>query len=175
MYKQLTDKQIGEHFFIVPNDVLGDLHQTRLKKIFPNVDLEDAFVLYITTDEYPIFIGYFILDETHITASPLLESYRQNMIAAGEDDPLIELRNEHCLHLRSWVLDKQLDNKKAIKRIVHIASIIATENCNRPNILWCECGDELLCYRIAPNLLKQISQTLLILRYISLKEAGLNK
>ena len=60
MYTQLTDKQIGEHFFIVPNDVLGDLHQTHLKKIFPNVDLEDAFVLYITTDEYPIFIGYFI-------------------------------------------------------------------------------------------------------------------
>ena len=84
------------------------MHQTRLKKIFANVDLQDAYVLYITTDEYPIFIGYFILDETHITASPLFESYRQNMIAVGEDDPLTELRNEHCLHLRSWVFDKQL-------------------------------------------------------------------
>lgn len=93
------------------------MHQTRLKKIFVNVDLQDAYVLYITTDEYPIFIGYFILDETHITASPLFESYRQNMIAAGEDDPLTELRNEHCIHLRSWVFDKQLDNKIRIKRI----------------------------------------------------------
>ena len=147
------------------------MHQTRLKKIFANVDLQDAYVLYITTDEYPIFIGYFILDETHITASPLFESYRQNMIAVGEDDPLTELRNEHCLHLRSWVFDKQLDNKI---HIGHIVSYIASSGGDRPNILWCECGDELLCYRIESNLLKQISQTLLILRYISLKEAKLN-
>ena len=172
MYKQLTDQQISEHIGIVHFSNLNELNQVRVNELFVNVDLQDALILYQTTDEYPIFLGYFILDETHITASSLFESYRQNMIAAGEDDPLIELRNEHCLHLRSWVFDKQLDNKI---HIGHIVSYIASSGGDYPQILWCECGDELLCYRIEPNLLKQISQTLLILRYISLKEARLNE
>ena len=168
MFTQLTDKQIDEHIGIAHFSNLKELNHVRVNELFVNVDLQDAYVLYITTDEYPIFIGYFLLDETHITASPLFESYRQNMIAAGEEESLTSF--EHCLHLRSWVFDKQLDNKN---HIGHIVSYIASTGGNRPYILWCECGDELLCYRIESNLLKQISQALLILRYISLKEARL--
>ncbi len=168
MFLRLTDKQIDEHFMIVPYSFLCESLQVLANEVFAYVDLQNAYVLYITTDEKPIFIGYFILDKNHVTTSPLFESYRQNMIVAGEEDPLATMQNEQCLHLCSWVLDKQLDNTRLIKFIVHIASIIATENDNRPNILWCECGDELLCYRIEPKMLKQIVH---ILRYISLKMA----
>ena len=170
MFTQLTDKQIGEHIGIALFSNLNELNQVRVNELFVNVDLQNARILYQTTDECPIFLGYFILDKTPITESALFEPYRQNMIAAGEEESLTSF--EHCLHLRSWVFDKQLDNKI---HIGHIVPYIASTDGNRPYILWCECGDELLCYRIEPNLLKQISQTLLILRYISLKEAGLNK
>ena len=170
MYIQLTDKQINEHIGIVHFSNLNELNRVRVNELFVNVNLQDALILYQTTDECPIFLGYFILDKTPITESALFESYQQNMIAAGEEESLISF--EHCLHLRSWVFDKQLDNKI---HIGHVVSYIASSGGDYPQILWCECGDELLCYRIEPNLLKQISQTLLILRYISLKEARLNK
>ena len=169
MYIHLTDKHINEHIGIVHFLNLNKLNQVRVNELFVNVDLQDAHILYQTTDECPIVLGYFILDKTPITESALFEPYRQNMIAAGEEESLTSF--EHCLHLRSWVFDKQLDNKI---HIGHIVSYIASSGGDRPNILWCECGDELLCYRIESNLLKQISQTLLILRYISLKEAKLN-
>lgn len=167
MFTQLTDKQIDEHIGIAHFSNLNELNQVRVNELFVNVDLQDALILYQTTDEYPIFLGYFILDKTPITESALFEPYRQNMIAAGEEESLTSF--EHCLHLRSWVFDKQLDNKN---HIGHIVSYITSTDGNRPYILWCECGDELLCYRIEPYLLKQISQTLLILRYISLKRRG---
>ena len=169
MFTQLTDKHINEHIGIVHFSNLNELNQVRVNELFVNVDLQDAHILHQITDECPIFLGYFILDKTPITESALFEPYRQNMIAAGEDESLTSF--EHCIHLRSWVFDKQLDNKI---HIGHIVSYIASTDGNRPQILWCECGDELLCYRIDPNLLKQITQTLLILRYISLKEARLN-
>ena len=79
---QKTDKQINEHIGIVYFSNLNEPNQVRINKLFVNVDLQDALILYQTTDEYPILLGYFILDKTPITESALFESYRQNMIAA---------------------------------------------------------------------------------------------
>ena len=135
-----------------------------MKKNTQKVDLQDAHIVFKTSNGTPIFWGYFILDKSHITTSPLFESFRQNMIDAGEKDPLPAILNERCLHLRSWVFDKQLSKKDLRGVILFITNIRE----NFPYILWCECGDELLCYHIEINSIEQnVVKLMHILEYIS--------
>ena len=66
MFTQLTDKHINEHIGIVHFSNLNELNQVRVNELFVNVDLQDALILYQTTDECPILLGYCILDKTPI-------------------------------------------------------------------------------------------------------------
>ena len=62
----------------------------------------------------------------------------------GTDDPLLSLENEKCLHITNWVFDKQLGQEKMLDKIfTYITAFV-----QRPFILWCETGRNLLFHKV---------------------------
>lgn len=75
-------------------------------------DLRDAYILHKAIDESAIILGYFLLDNTHITSSSLFEILRQNTVNVEREDHLPSFIDEECIHLGTWVFDKQLGNEQ---------------------------------------------------------------
>ena len=151
MYLDLVNVQVNNDFGIVPYFNLNDLNQERVNDLFPQEwNLHESYVLYKTVGNSVLILGYFILDNTHITNSTIFESLQRNTINYLGVNHLPLIQNERCVHLRTWIFDKQLGNEQGLKRVFsYITNIID----NPPYILWCEDGNDLLFYNVKDELL----------------------
>lgn len=63
-------------------------------------DLRDAYILHKAIDESAIILGYFLLDNTHITSSSLFEILRQNTVNVEREKTIFH----HLLMKNAYIL-----------------------------------------------------------------------
>ena len=146
MYLELVNIQVNNDFGIIHYSNLNEVNKIHANKLFHQENnLNDSYLLCKTNGDLVFFLGYFILDNTHITSSAqfdVLQHNTNNYYGVG-NLPLIQ--NERCIHIRTWVFDVQLGNVQGLKRVF---SYITNITNNRPYILWCETDNNLLFYGI---------------------------
>ena len=144
MYREFKQKALNGKIWIIPFNNLNEKNK-RVVVDTLNDNLDDnSFVIYEIDENTPIYLGYFKLDNTHIRLSNLFNTLRHNSILGGTDDPLLALGNEKCLHISKWVFDKQLCQEKMLDTIFTYITMFV----QRPFILWCEIGSNLLFHKV---------------------------
>lgn len=144
MYREFKQKALNGRIWIIPFNNLNEKNK-RVVVDTLNDNLDDnSFVIYEIDENTPIYLGYFKLDNTHIRLSNLFNTLRHNSILGGTDDPLLALGNEKCLHISKWVFDKQLCQEKMLDTIFTYITMFV----QRPFILWCEIGSNLLFHKV---------------------------
>lgn len=146
MYLELVNTQINNDFGIIHYSNLNEVNQINANRLFHHENnLHESYLLCKTNGDSVLFLGYFILDNTHITSSTQFDVLQHNTINYYNVDYLPLIQNERCVHIHTWVFDVQLGNVQGIKRVF---SYITNITDNRPYILWCEIDNNLLFYRV---------------------------
>lgn len=144
MYREFKQGALNGKIWIIPYDNLNEENKRVVVDALSDSLDDNSFVIYEIDENTPIYLGYFKLENTHISLSNLFNTLRHNSILGGTDDPLLALKNEKCLHIDNWVFDKQLGQEKMLDKIfTYITTFV-----QRPFILWCETGSNLLFHKV---------------------------
>lgn len=144
MYREFKQGALNGKIWIIPYDNLNEENKRVVVDALSDSLDDNSFVIYEIDENTPIYLGYFKLDNTNISLSNLFNTLLHNSILGGTDDPLLALKNEKCLHIDNWVFDKQLGQEKMLDKIfTYITTFV-----QRPFILWCETGSNLLFHKV---------------------------
>lgn len=116
--------------------------KTKCEECFPNELDEDSMIIYNTSDDGFVVLGYYNLDTKNITESHMYEQLRNNTYAFCQIDDTEEFKRLKCSHLCSWVFDISLRNKECLNIICsHMFS-----SASPSYLLWYEGKEELVFY-----------------------------
>lgn len=138
MYRELQTNPITNNndIWCVPYKNLRLNENTNAKciDIFPNGIPDDAAVVYSSSEEGIIVLGYYILDGTNMTLSTNYESLKNATIALQKTDPTEQIKQQNCVHIREWIFDNSLRNKEYLRKICNI--IVSTDWYTSSFIVW---------------------------------------
>lgn len=110
----------------------------KLKRIceecFPSSLSADSMILYTCSEESIAVLGFYDLEELHITRSPRFEQVREMTKLFQGKDNIESLQAEKCVHIRSWIFDESLRNRECLYRICE-SMVEKSKPCR---LLWAE-------------------------------------
>ena len=165
MYREFKKEALNGKIWIIPYDNLNENNKRVAVEALGNILDDNSFVICESDENTCIYLGYFKLYNTHICLSTLFNVLRHNSILGGTDDPILALENEKCLHIGDWVFDKHLGCEKMLDKIfTYITNFV-----QRPFILWCEVGNELLFHKVNSEPYGQTSTVAYFITYFPKK------
>lgn len=116
-----------------------------IEECFPNELDEDSMIIYNTSDEGFVVLGYYKMDSQNITTSSMYDQLRNEIHAFCHTDHIDnteELTQVKCGHLCSWVFDISLRNKECLNKICNAIYYSASPS----YFLWYEGKEGLVFY-----------------------------
>lgn len=137
MYQKLQQNLVINDLWCNPYEVLSEnpVAKERCLLVFPNVP-DKANIIYSSSAEGIIVLGYYVLDNANLTLSRYYETLRSATLKYRGIDETERIKQIDCIHIKSWVFDDVLRNKTYLYRILN--SIICTLPSKETHILWYE-------------------------------------
>lgn len=146
MFRKIQEGLINNDILSVPfeNLKLNEETKSKCEDCFgENID-DDTIIIYSSSYDGIIVLGYYIIDDLNITQSPMYEQLKTNTRIFGETDKTEDLEQKKCKHICSWVFDESLRNKDYL---THIFEVMTFDNKNY--LLWCEGHNEIIFYPLS--------------------------
>lgn len=121
MYKTIQDNIVLNDIWVMPYGVLCNNpsfdFREKCNKIFPNVLTDNSMIIYNSSEDDVNIIGYYNLEELHITKSPRFEAVRNLTRSFHVNDNVEFLKKQKCAHISSWIFDHSLHRKDYLYKI----------------------------------------------------------
>ena len=118
MYVELHPNPIINEIMCVPfeNLRLNDNTYEKCVQTFRNIP-DDAIIVYSTSEEGIVVLGYYILDNLNMKYSDCFDALRENTLRLSGFDPIEKVNQMDCIHIKEWVFDNSLRNKEHLNHI----------------------------------------------------------
>lgn len=112
---------------------------------------ENTFVLYNTTEDAPIPLGYCSVDDLNITNSKYIETLLVNTANYADKnidtDVYKRISKQMCIHISQWLFDDKLRDVEILKQIFsnlmeHIRAV------GKYELIWCDGKENIIYYPI---------------------------
>lgn len=146
MYKKIQIEPTIKDIWSIPFDNLKLNEQTKNKceESFGDDMDDNAIVIYSTSDDGIIVLGYYILDDLNITQSSMYEQLKINTFVFSNKDKTADLKEIKCKHISTWTFDESLRNKEYL---LHIFEVMTFGN--NSYLLWCDGHNEIVFYPLS--------------------------
>ena len=114
------------------------------KELFGDDMDDNAIVIYSTSNDGIIVLGYYILDDLNITQSSMYEQLKINTFVFSNKDKTADLKEIKCKHISTWTFDESLRNKEYL---LHIFEVMTFGN--NSYLLWCDGHNEIVFYPLS--------------------------
>lgn len=150
MYQNLLVNPVINGIWCVSYETLQLNENTnrRCNETFPQGIPNNAVIIYSSSDNGIVVLGYYVLTIQNITESHLYNVLRDFSINMNGVDHHQSFLNADCYKIEEWVFDNSLNNKQ---RLFHIFNNIVSsiEVNGRLTFLWCDSGfNEIVYYPI---------------------------
>jgi hypothetical protein len=146
MYKKIQIEPTIKDIWSIPFDNLKLNEQTknRCEELFCDDMDDNAIVIYSTSDDGIIVLGYYLLDDLNITQSSMYEQLKINTFVFSNKDKTADLKEIKCKHISIWTFDESLRNKEYL---LHIFEVMTFGN--NSYLLWCDGHNEIVFYPLS--------------------------
>lgn len=144
MYKTIQNKPIINNLWIIPfrSLCLNQESKTKCEECFPCELDENSMIIYNTSDDGFVVLGYYKLDSQNITESLMFNKLRNITYTICQIDDTEVIKQIKCSHICSWVFDISLRNKECLTQICsHMLSMSSPSY-----LLWYDGKEELVFY-----------------------------
>lgn len=144
MYKTIQNNPPTNNLWIMPYEDLSNNSncKKRCDECFPNELTYNCMIIYIPSEEGIIVLGYYEIEELHITESPRFELIGNRTELYFKKNDLETLKREKCFCISSWVFDFSLRNQECLSQICsHMLDWSSPAY-----LLWFEGKEELVFY-----------------------------
>jgi hypothetical protein len=146
MYIEFTQKQICDRIHCIPFEYISN-QKEECESIFGRKFSNSDFVVYSSTHNTIVLLGYLVIDNQPIAESRHYDTFVQNCVDFSEINPTDTLLQIGCKHIAEWVLDEALKSNALLTSLfTSIISAIMPENGTIE--LWYDGSQELRFYPI---------------------------
>lgn len=145
MYRKIQDSAIINDLWIIPFEVLSKNLDAKFKceQCFPNELNNNSRIIYNSSDDGIVVLGYYNLDDLNITSFSMFENVKNITLSFYGIDNVEKISQTRCSHICSWVFDYSLKTNEQLKKIVE--SIVLE---SKKTLLWFEYNNDLIFYPI---------------------------
>ena len=166
MYKEFGKDFNFKELRCVPYENAPRIVQTYCLHALQCVEENDVFVLYITTDNTPITLGFYTLDDLSIVESKYFDNLLCYTNPTDKTKDYEKFKKYKCTHISQWVFDERLRDLEILNTIFeYIMTFVDT--LKNSNMLWVDGICETVFYPIEKN--DKISRYAKIKQYFATK------
>ena len=145
MYTKITQQITIGDIYCIPYEYVPNKEDCN--SLFNINFADDNIVLYTQIDGKIVFLGYVIIDHTHISKSVSYDFFVKKSINIGHINPTETLSNMGCVHIAEWKFDETLRQKDKLTSIFN--TIITAYSSEEQKLqLWCDGRSDLIFYPI---------------------------
>lgn len=146
MFTELQTNPVINDLWCIPYETLSKNPSTKEKCLttFPHGLPDNSNIIYSSSDEEIIVLGYYVIDDANITSSKYYESLRNITLQFQGVDETSRIKQTDCVHIKAWVFDNSLKDEAYLENILF--GIIRHYPHKKRFFLWYDNNQGNLCF-----------------------------
>ena len=146
MYQKLQTNPVIKDLWCIPYETLRENLNTkeRCLNVFPQGLPDNSNIVYSSSEEGIIVLGYYVIDDANMTSSKYYESVKSITLQFQGADKTSRINQTDCVHIKTWVFDNSLRNEACLDKIFN--SIVLHFPYKGKYILWYDNKQGELCF-----------------------------